>query len=83
MKFGTHRVRIGDAFARVGWLRVVYIVDSVVEGLHGMPPHVRLVTEPRSSDAPLLISVSALSDSRFYERVKQPTKAERDGRDVT
>jgi hypothetical protein len=81
MKFGKDRVRVGDAFARVGWLRVVYIVESVVEGVRGMPPHVRLVTEPRSADAPLLISISALSDPRFYERVKQP-KAGRDGHGI-
>jgi hypothetical protein len=68
MKFGKDRVSVGDAFARVG-SRSVYIVQSLVEGPPGTPVHARLAAAAPARDGAMLMSVSALTDPRFFVRV--------------
>lgn len=68
----TGEISIGDRFTKVGdYSRMVYVVHSLVDS-PGAPPHVRLVG-PAGSDK-MLMSASALLDSRFWFRVS----AERD-----
>jgi hypothetical protein len=68
MKFGKDRVSIGDAFTRVG-SRTVYVVESLVDGPAGAPAHARIAAVPPAHESATLMSVSALTDPRFFLRV--------------
>jgi hypothetical protein len=59
---------VGDRFTRVGPSRTTYSVVSIIDK-PGLPPHVRLVSDDKTGRLPMLISVSALTDSRFFRRV--------------
>jgi hypothetical protein len=71
MKFGKDPVLVGDAFTRVGGARTVFTVTSIVDTPPGTPAHVRLIGDARSGPAALMMSVSALTDPRFFERVSR------------
>jgi hypothetical protein len=72
VKIGKDRVSIGDLFIRAGGSRTVYRVVSCVEGPFGTPAHVRLVSDTRWGAEQLLMSVSALTDTRFFGRLARP-----------
>jgi len=70
MKFGRDRtVSIGDAFTCVTRPRVVYTVTAYLNAPAGTPAHVRLVSDARSGAEEMLMSVSALLDTQFFDRV--------------
>ena len=60
-------VQVGDRFKRRGKSHTVYIVERFIEPTDH-PRHVCLVS-PESRDA-LTVSLSALLDGRFFERVR-------------
>jgi hypothetical protein len=66
------RVSIGDLFTRAGGSRTIYRVISYLDAPTGTPAHVRLVSETRWGSEQLLMSVSALTDTRFFGRVPAP-----------
>ena len=70
MKLIKGEVSVGDNFARAGASRTVYRVASFVES-SGLPLHVRLLADGKEQIAPLLMSVSALKDPRFFRRLQQ------------
>lgn len=68
MKLTKAEVSLGDGFARVGTSRTVYRVASFVAS-PGLPLHVRLLADGKEQGAPLLMSVSAVKDPRFFRRI--------------
>ena len=67
MKLRAGKVSIGDSFTKTaGFSRTVYVVTSLVEA-QGAPPHVRLAADGEAGA--MLISISALLDSRLWSRV--------------
>ncbi len=69
MKFANDQVSLGDSFTKVGsWSGTVYVVAAFFEP-PGMPSHVRLVAEGQRQSAGMLMSVSAVLDRRFWQRV--------------
>ena len=72
MRLLNDKVSLGDSFTRVGASRTTYTVDSFVER-PGVPLHVRLVIPEKLPSSPLLMSVSALKDPRFFRRVEPQT----------
>jgi hypothetical protein len=69
MKLANDQVSIGDSFAKVGaWSGTVYVVASLFQP-PGMPPHVRLVVEGQRQSAGMLMSISAVLDRHFWQRL--------------
>ena len=70
LKLPAGQVSIGDSFTKVsGHFRTVYVVQSIVEP-YRMPPHVRLMTE----NGGMLMSLSALLDDQFWQRISPSPK---------
>jgi hypothetical protein len=74
MKLANDQVSIGDSFIKVGsWSGTVYVVASLFQPPR-MPPHVRLEVEGQRQSAGILMSVSAVLDRQFWQRVTVVTK---------
>ena len=67
--FANNQVSLRDAFATGrGLAQKVYVVESFVEN-PSFPLHVRLVPKGRERSPGMLMSASALLDSRLWRRV--------------
>ncbi len=70
LKSRAGQVSIGDSFTKVSeHFRTVYVVQSIIES-YGVPPHVRLRTEAGG----MLMSVSAILDNQFWQRISPSPK---------
>lgn len=74
MKPANDQVSLGDSFTKVGgWSGTIYVVAAFCQP-PGVPPHVRLVVEGQRQSAGMLMSVSAVLDRHFWQRVTVVTK---------